>query len=128
MTDASAPSRQDEERLISQAKANFAGFFRWITILNEMIQKEIGPKFGLIVNNPDVGVAEGTVSGTLDASRPGKPVLSIPFSIQGDQISFTHAKFEQTDKVTGQKTSTFTSRATDDVNRILSDIVQDYIG
>lgn len=128
MTIAGAGPSPDEERLIGEAQANFAGFFRWVGILNEMMQKDVGPKSGLIVNNPEVSVAEGKVSATLDASRPGKPVLSIPFAIIGDRISFTHAKFELTDKATGQKICDFTSRGTDDVNRILADVVQDYIG
>jgi hypothetical protein len=128
MSGVATGASQDEERLIHEAQANFAGFFRWIQILNEMIQKDIGPKFGLIVNNPEVSVAEGKVSGTLDASRPGKAGLSIPFAIVGDKISFVHEKFALTDKATGEKTTDFTTKSTDDVNRILSDIVQDYIG
>jgi hypothetical protein len=128
MTLAPLGPSQDEERLIREAQENFAGFFRWIGILNEMIQKEIGPKFGLVVNNPEVNVAERKVSGTLDASRPGKAGLSIPFAIIGDRISFDYEKFALTDKATGEKSSEFTTKATDDVNRILADIVQDYIG
>jgi hypothetical protein len=128
MTTETAGPSPDEERLIAQAQTNFAGFFRWIGILNEMLQKDVGPKAGLIVNNPDVSVVEGTVSATLDVSRPGKPVLSIPFTITGDQIRFIHPKFELTDKATGEKYSDFTSQRSDDVNRILGDVVQDYIG
>jgi len=128
MTSAASGTSQDEEALIHEAQANFVSFFRWVGVLNEMIQKEIGPKFGLIVNNPDVDVAERKVSGTLDASRPGKPGLSIPFAIVGDRISFSHEKFALTDKTTGEKISEFTVKATDDVNRILADIVQDFIG
>lgn len=128
MTESVDRSNSPEERLISDAQANFGEFFRWISTLNGMIKKDIGPEFGLIVNNPDVDVAEQKVSGTLDVSRPMKAVLSIPFSIQGDVIAFDHPKFEMTDKLTGNKTSKFTSRASDDVNRILGDVVQDYIG
>lgn len=128
MSSAATGASQDEERLIHEAQANFAGFFRWIEILNDMIQKEIGAKFGLAVNNPEVSVAERKVSGTLDASRPGKAVLSIPFAIVGDRISFGHEKFALTDAATGEKSTDFTTRSTDDVNRILADVVQDYIG
>ncbi|HYP57447.1 MAG TPA: hypothetical protein VEQ35_04090 [Beijerinckia sp.] len=126
MTDADI--QKAEELLIAQAQTNFSGFFKWVSTLNGMIKDQVGPQWGLIVNNPDVNVAEGKVSGTLDASRPLKEVLSIPFEIKGDRISFTHAKFELTDKLTGAKTTEFTSSATHDINRILADIIQDYIG
>jgi hypothetical protein len=128
MTTATAGPSPNEERLIAEAQANFAGFFRWIGILNDMLQKDVGPKAGLIVNNPDVNVVESTVSATLDVSRPGKPALSIPFTIAGDTIRFMHPKFELTDKATGQKSANFTSSRSDDVNRILADVIQDYIG
>ncbi|WP_026606097.1 hypothetical protein [Methylocapsa acidiphila] len=124
---ATGPSAE-EERLIREAQANFTGFFRWISVLNEMIQKEIGPNFGLIVNNPEVSAAEGRVAGVLEASRPGKPVLSIPFAIIGEQINFEHEKFALSNRATGEKSSVFTNKAIDDMNRLLSDIVQDYIG
>ncbi len=128
MTSAAPGPSQEEERLIREAQESFASFFRWISVLNEMIQKDIGPKFGLVVNNPEVSVAERKVAATLAASRPGKAGLSIPFAIIGDRIRFEHDKFALTDKATGEKTSEFTTKATDDVNRILADIVQDYIG
>ncbi|WP_036257788.1 hypothetical protein [Methylocapsa aurea] len=128
MTDAATKSGQDEDRLIAEARANFPSFFRWVGILNDMIAKEIGPKFGLAASAPEVSVADGKVSWTLEASRPGKPVLSIPFSISGDRISFAHAKFEFANAATGQKSATFAAEASDDANRILSDLVQDYIG
>jgi hypothetical protein len=127
MTDHVASSSSAEDQLISNAQSEFNNFFRWISTLDAMIKKDIGPSFGLIVNNPDVNVAEHKVSGTLDMSRPMKAVLSIPFAIQGDVITLDHPKFEMTDKISGNKTSKFTSRASDDVNRILGDIVQDYI-
>jgi hypothetical protein len=127
MSDHAANSSSPEERLIFEAQSEFGNFFRWISTLDAMIKKDIGPSFGLIVNNPDVDVAEHKVSGTLDISRPMKPVLSIPFAIQGNVISLDHPKFEMTDDASGKKTFKFTSRASDDVNRILGTIVQDYI-
>lgn len=119
---------QEEQRLIQEALENFASFFRWVGILNDMIQKDIGPKFGLSVNAPQVSPAERKISATLDASRPGKAALSIPFVIAGERISFDHPKFALTNKLTGEKNSDFTTKAADDVNRILADVVQDYIG
>jgi hypothetical protein len=77
---------------------------------------------------PTLDSAEGKIGGAIDASRPGKPALTIPFEIKGDSISFAHPKFELADPATGQKSATFTSRGCDDMNRILSDVMQDYIG
>jgi hypothetical protein len=128
MTDAAGGADSNEQKLIAEARTNFGGFFRWVDVLNEMIQKDIGPKYGIVVNNQSASVADGKVSAALDATRPGKPALNIPFEIQGDSITLAHAKFELTNAATGQKSATFTSRGCDDVNRILSDIMQDYIG
>ncbi len=51
-----------------------------------------------------------------------------PSRIQGETISFQHPKFERENKATGQKSSTFTLSTVDDANRILGDVIQDYIG
>jgi hypothetical protein len=99
-----------------------------VSFLNESIKKDIGPEYGLIVNNPEVNVAEQKVSATLDASRRFKEPMSIPFQIQGDTLTFSHVKFERENKMTGQKSSTFTLSTVDDANRILGDVIQDYIG
>jgi len=128
MTDGAGSQSLDEQSLIAEARANFASFFRWVDVLNDMIQKDMGPKYGLVATLPSASLAEGKVGGALDASRPGKPALTIPFEIKGDSISFAHAKFEVADPATGGRSATFTSRGCDDVNRILSDVMQDYIG
>lgn len=127
MTDASGPSAA-EEKLIADVQQNFSSFFRWVSFLNDSIKKDIGPEYGLIVNNPEVSVAEQKVSGTLDVSRRFKEPMSIPFAIQGETITLSHAKFERENKATGQKSSTFTLSTLDDANRILGDVIQDYIG
>jgi|GEM_PF-3395124 len=128
MTDSSAGPSAAEEKLISDVQQKFGSFFRWVSFLNESIKKDIGPEYGLIVNNPEVNVAEQKVSATLDASRRFKEPMSIPFQIQGDTLTFSHVKFERENKMTGQKSSTFTLSTVDDANRILGDVIQDYIG
>jgi hypothetical protein len=128
MTDPSTGPSAAEEKLIADVQQKFSSFFRWVSFLNESIKKDIGPEYGLIVNNPEVNAAEQRVSGTLDVSRRFKEPMSIPFSIQGDTISFQHLKFERENKATGQKSSTFNLSTLDDANRILGDVIQDYIG
>jgi hypothetical protein len=128
MTDPASGPSAAEEKLIADVQQKFGSFFRWVSFLNESIKKDIGPEYGLIVNNPEVNVAEQKVSGTLDASRRFKEPMSIPFNIQGDTLTFEHAKFERENKTTGQKSSSFTVSTVDDANRILGDVIQDYIG
>jgi hypothetical protein len=128
MTNPSTGPSAAEEQLIADAQQKFGSFFRWVSFLNDMIKKDIGPEYGLIVNNPEVSVAEQKVSGTLDVSRRFKEPMSIPFQIQGETISFQHLKFERENKATGQKSSTFHLSTIDDANRILGDVIQDYIG
>jgi hypothetical protein len=128
MTDAKTGPSAAEEQLIAEAQQKFGSFFRWVSFLNESIKKDIGPEYGLIVNNPEVSVAEHKVSGTLDASRRFKEPISIPFEIVGDRLTITHAKFERADKLTGVKSSNFDVSTVDDANRILGDVIQDYIG
>lgn len=128
MTDSSTGTSAAEEKLISDAQQKFSSFFRWVSFLNDSIKKDIGPEYGLIVNNPEVNVAEQKVSGTLDASRRFKEPMSIPFEIAGDRLSVFHLKFEREDKKTGKKSSDFDLSTIDDANRILGDVIQDYIG
>jgi hypothetical protein len=128
MTDPSTGPSAAEEKLIAAAQETFGSFFRWVSFLNDSIKKDIGPEYGLIVNNPEVNVAEQKISATLDASRRFKEPMSIPFQIQGDTLTFSHVKFERENKMTGQKSSTFTLATVDDANRILGDVIQDYIG
>jgi hypothetical protein len=128
MTDQGTGPSAAEEKLIADVQQKFSSFFRWISFLNDSIKKDIGPEYGLIVNNPEVNVAEQKVSGTLDASRRFKEPMSIPFAIQGDTLTLEHAKFERENKMTGQKSNVFTLATLDDANRILGDVIQDYIG
>jgi len=128
MTDPTQGPSAAEEKLIADVQQKFSSFFRWVSFLNESIKKDIGPEYGLIVNNPEVNVALQKVSGTLDASRRFKEPMSIPFYIQGDTLGIEHVKFERENKMTGQKSNVFTLSTVDDANRILGDVIQDYIG
>lgn len=128
MTDPSTGPSAAEEKLVADAQQKFGSFFRWVSFLDDMIKKDIGPEYGLIVNNRDVSVAEQKVSGTLDVSRRFKEPMAIPFDIQDETISFSHPKFERENKATSQKSSAFDLSTIDDANRILGDVVQDYIG
>ncbi|ACB95634.1 hypothetical protein [Beijerinckia indica] len=116
------------EDLIANARTDFSGFFKWADVLNGMIQDQVGPQFGLVVSQPEVDLATGKVSGALEVSRPMKAALTIPFDIQGKQITFAHDKFYLADKASGSKITKFSSESIHDINRILGDIVQNYIG
>jgi hypothetical protein len=70
---------------------------------------------------------EQKVRGLLYVTRPLKEPLGIPFEIEGAAITLGHAKFER-DGEAGEKTSCYDVSTLDDVNRILGDVVQDYIG
>lgn len=128
MTDPSTTPSAAEEKLIADAQQKFGGFFRWVSFLDDMIKKDIGPDYGLIVNYSEDSVAEQKVSGTLDVSRRFKEPMAIPFHIQGETITFSHLKFERENKATGEKSSAFDLSTIDDANRILGDVIQDYIG
>jgi len=128
MTDASSGPTAAEEKLIADVQQTFSSFFRWISFLNDSIKKDIGPEFGVFVNNPEINAAEQKVSATLDVTRRFKEPMSIPFEIQGQTLTITHPKFERENKLTGKKSSTFDLSTVDDANRILGDVVQDYIG
>lgn len=128
MTDPKETLAQAEEQLAADAKRTFGSFFRWVGFLDDTIKKDIGPQFGAAVSPLDVSVVEQKVSGALDVSRPMKQPLSIPFQIQGETITLSHSKFEREDALTGETSSAFDLATIDDVNRILGDIVQDYIG
>ncbi len=127
MTDPSTGPSEAEEKLIAEAQQKFGSFFRWVSFLNDMIKKDIGPEYGLVVNHREVSVAERKVSGTLDVSRRYKEPMAIPFDIDGETIAFSHLKFVRENKATGQKSSVFDLSTIDDANRILGDVIQDYI-
>jgi len=128
MTDASSGPTAAEEKLITDVQQTFSSFFRWVSFLNDSIKKDIGPEFGVFVNNPEINAAEQRVSATLDVTRRFKEPMSIPFEIQGQTLTITHPKFERENKLTGKKSNTFDLSTVDDANRILGDVVQDYIG
>jgi hypothetical protein len=126
MTEPSESLAKAEEQLIAEVRRNFASFFRWVDFLDDMIKKDIGPKFGVDVSLMGSAV-ERKVRGLLYISRPLKEPLGVPFEIDGASITLGHAKFERDDEA-GVKTTRFHLSALDDVNRILGDVVQDYIG
>jgi hypothetical protein len=126
MTETSDSLAKAEEQLIADVRRNFASFFRWIAFLDDMIKKDIGPKFGVDVTLMGSAV-EQKVRGLLYISRPLKEPLGVPFEIVGSAITLGHAKFEH-DNEAGEKTSRYDISTLDDVNRILGDVVQDYIG
>jgi hypothetical protein len=126
MTEPSESLAKAEEQLIAEVRRSFASFFRWIDFLDDMIKKDIGQKFGVDVTLMGSAV-ERKVRGLLYVSRPLKEPLGIPFEIEGNAITLGHAKFER-DADGGEKTSRFVVSSLDEVNRILGDVVQDYIG
>jgi len=116
------------EALITKARTDFASFFKWADALDGMIKDQIGPKFGLVVNEPEADAATGVVSGSFTVTRPLKDPLVIPFKITGKTIVVDHDKFFLTDKATSSKITEFSIDSMHDINRILGDIVQNYIG
>ncbi|ATQ66660.1 MULTISPECIES: hypothetical protein [Methylosinus] len=126
MTESSESLAKAEEQLIAEVRRNFASFFRWVDFLDDMIKKDIGPKFGVDVTLMGSAV-EQKVRGLLYISRPLKEPLGVPFEIEGASIMLGHAKFER-DNEAGEKTARYDLSTLDDVNRILGDVVQDYIG
>jgi hypothetical protein len=126
MTEPSESLAKAEEQLIAEVRRNFASFFRWVAFLDDMIKKDIGQKFGVDVTLMGSAV-EQKVRGLLYVTRPLKEPLGIPFEIEGAAITLGHAKFERDDEA-GAKTGRYDVSALDDVNRILGDVVQDYIG
>jgi hypothetical protein len=126
MTEPSESLAKAEEQLIAEVRRNFASFFRWVAFLDDMIKKDIGQKFGVDVTLMGSAV-EQKVRGLLYVTRPLKEPLGIPFEIEGAAITLGHAKFER-DGEAGEKTSRYDVSTLDDVNRILGDVVQDYIG
>jgi hypothetical protein len=127
MSDQSASLAKAEEQVLAAARRNFDSFFRWIAFLDDTIKKDIGPKFGLDLSLKASAV-EQKAFGLLFVTRPLKEPLSIPFEIEGTAIRFGHPKFERDDDATGEKTSRYDLSTIDDVNRILGDVVQDYVG
>lgn len=126
MTETSESLAKAEEQLIAEVRKHFASFFRWVDFLDDMIKKDIGPKFGVDVTLMGSAV-EQKVRGLLYISRPLKEPLGVPFEIEGRAITLGHAKFERESEA-GEKTCRYDISALDDVNRILGDVVQDYIG
>jgi hypothetical protein len=126
MTESSESLAKAEEQLIAEVRKNFASFFRWVDFLDDMIKKDIGPKFGVDVTLMGSAV-EQKVRGLLYISRPLKEPLGVPFEIEGASIMLGHAKFER-DNEAGEKIARYDLSALDEVNRILGDVVQDYIG
>jgi hypothetical protein len=126
MTESSESLAKAEEQLIAEVRRNYASFFRWVDFLDDMIKKDIGQKFGVDVTLMGSAV-EQKVRGLLYISRPLKEPLGVPFEIEGPAITLGHAKFEH-DNEAGEKTSRYDISTLDDVNRILGDVVQDYIG
>jgi hypothetical protein len=127
MTEPSASLAKAEEQLVAEARRIFASFFRWTEFLDDTIKKDIGPKFGVDVSLKAIPV-EQKVLGLVFVTRPLKEPLGIPFEIQGQAIMLGHEKFERDDEATGEKTARYDVSTLDDVNRILGDVVQDYIG
>lgn len=127
MTEPSEALAKAEEQLTAEVRRTFASFFRWTSFLDDMIKKDIGPKFGVDVSLMGSAV-EQKARGLLYITRPLKEPLGIPFEIEGATIMLGHAKFERDDEATGEKTCRYNVSAIDEVNRILSDVVQDYIG
>lgn len=128
MTDQSESLAKAEDQLIADARRRFEGFFRWAGFLDDTIKTEIGPEFGVAVKDLEASVVEQRVSGALDISRRFKQPMAIAFSIQGETIALSHPKFEREDEQTGETSSVYDLSAIHDVNRILGDVVQDYIG
>ncbi|MBY6243461.1 hypothetical protein [Methylosinus sp. Sm6] len=126
MTESSESLVRAEEQLIAEVRRSFASFFRWIDFLDDMIKKDIGPKFGVDVTLMGSAV-EQKVRGLLYVTRPLKEPLGVPFEIEGASITLGHAKFER-DNEAGEKTARYDLSTLDDVNRILGDVVQDFIG
>ncbi|PWB82767.1 MAG: hypothetical protein C3F11_10190 [Methylocystaceae bacterium] len=127
MTDTSESFSKVEEKLIADARRTFGGFFRWVDFLDEMIKKDIGPQYGLVVGCLEADAVEQKVSGALDVSRRFKEPMAIPFLIQGETIALSHPKFEREDEATGEKSNVFDLATIHDVNRILGDVIEDYI-
>ncbi|WP_018265467.1 MULTISPECIES: hypothetical protein [Methylosinus] len=127
MSDPSASLAKAEEQVLAAARRNFDSFFRWVAFLDESIKKDIGPKFGVELALKASAV-EQKVMGLLFVSRPLKEPLPLPFEIEGTSIRFGHPKFERDDEATGEKTTRYDVSTIDDVNRILGDVVQDFIG
>ncbi|WP_159729331.1 hypothetical protein [Methylosinus sp. Ce-a6] len=127
MTDPSASLARAEEQVLADARRNFSSFFRWVAFLDDMIKKDIGSKFGVDLSLKASAV-EQKAFGLLFVTRPLKEPLPLPFEIEGTTIRFGHPKFERDDEATGEKTSSYDLSTLDDVNRILGDVVQDYIG
>lgn len=127
MTEPSDSLAKAEEQLLADVRRNFSGFFRWVSFLDETIKTDIGPTFGVDLSLKASAV-EQKAMGLLFVTRPLKEPLPIPFEIEGTTIRFGHPKFERDDEATGEKTSRYPLSAIDDVNRILGNVVQDYIG
>jgi hypothetical protein len=127
MTEPSETLAKAEEQLTAEARRTFDSFFRWVAFLDDMIKKDIGPKFGVDVSLKASAV-EQKVRGLLYVSRPLKEPLGVPFEIEGASIILGHEKFERDDEAAGGKTSRFHVSQIDEVNRILGNVVQDYIG
>lgn len=127
MTNPSESLARAEDKLVAEARRTFGSFFRWVSFLDDMIKKEIGPKFGVDLTLKASAVEQKTI-GLLFVTRPLKEPLAIAFEIEGTTIRLSHPKFEREDDVTGEKTSCYDISAIDDVNRVLGDVVQDYIG
>lgn len=127
MTEPSESLAKAEDQLIAAVRKNFDSFFRWIAFLDDMIKKDIGPKYGVDLSLLGSAV-EQKARGLLYISRPLKEPLGIPFEIEGASITLGHEKFERDDEATGGKTSRFHVSQIDEVNRILGNVVQDFIG
>lgn len=127
MTETSESLAKVQEQLIAAVRRDFDSFFRWTVFLDDMIKKDIGPKYGVDVSL-EANAVEQKAMGLLFVTRPLKEPLAIPFEIEGATIMLGHPKFERDDEATGEKTFRYDLSAIDDVNRILGDVVQDYIG
>ena len=71
------PRQSGRTSCIADVRRQFDSFFRWIAFLDDMIKKDIGPKFGVDVSLRASAV-EQKAMGLLYVSRPLKEPLAIP--------------------------------------------------
>jgi hypothetical protein len=118
----------EEQALIAKARENFASLFKWVGFLNDVVQKELGTAVNVHANMSQVQVADGKVIGAIEGVQRNKPPLVVPFEIQGDRITIDHQKFEYTDRATKEKRRDYTIAGSDEISRILSELMQTHFG